>query len=263
MLKKLLKYDLANIYKFLIIFYILAIFFASLTRIFFQFENSVILNIIAQICSGTTISMMCSIIINNLMRLWVKFKENFYGDESYLTHTLPITKKTLYQSKIITAILTTITSFLVIAFTLFVAYYSKENIDSLKNLLTPIANLYDSKVSSFIIIILVILALEIINIIQLGFTGIILGHRKNQNKTVYSVIYGFLIYLITQTITLIIIFIISLFNKDMMNLFVTKSPVDLTLLKTIMYLASLIYGGTIILIYFINTKLFNKGVNVE
>ena len=49
--------------------------------------------------SGTAISMMFSIVINNLMRLWVRFKNNFYGDESYLTHTLPIDKKTLYLSK--------------------------------------------------------------------------------------------------------------------------------------------------------------------
>ena len=40
-----------------------------------------------------------NIILNNLMRLWARFKNNFYGDESYLTHTLPINKKTLYLSK--------------------------------------------------------------------------------------------------------------------------------------------------------------------
>ena len=34
MLKKLLKYDLKNIFKFLMIFYILALFFGILTRIF-------------------------------------------------------------------------------------------------------------------------------------------------------------------------------------------------------------------------------------
>ena len=97
MLKKLLKYDLKKIYKFLIIFYSLSIFFGVLTRIFFSIENSLIMNIIGQICNGASISMMFSILINNLMRTWVDFKHNLYGDESYLTHTLPVEKQTLYK----------------------------------------------------------------------------------------------------------------------------------------------------------------------
>ena len=105
MLKKLLKYDLQNIYKVLIIFYSLSLFFALLTRIFLNIENSFIMNIIGQICNATTISMIFNILINNLLRLWVRFKNNFYGDESYLTHTLPINKKTLYLSKTLTAIM--------------------------------------------------------------------------------------------------------------------------------------------------------------
>ena len=96
MLKKLLKYDLQNIFKFLIIFYGLALFFGILTRIFLSIDNSFIMNLIGQICSGACISMMFSILINNLMRLWVRFKQNLYGDESYLIHTLPVDKKVLY-----------------------------------------------------------------------------------------------------------------------------------------------------------------------
>ena len=46
MLKKLLKYDLENIYKFLIIFYSLAIFFGMLTRVFLEIENSFIMKIL-------------------------------------------------------------------------------------------------------------------------------------------------------------------------------------------------------------------------
>ena len=106
MLKKLLKYDLENIYKVLIIFYSLALIFGILTRIFLNIENSFIMNIIGQICSAITISMIFNILINNLMRLWVRFKNNFYGDESYLTHTLPIDKKTLYLSKILASFIT-------------------------------------------------------------------------------------------------------------------------------------------------------------
>ena len=61
MLKKLLKYDLQNVYKVLIVFYSLSLFFSILTRIFLSIENSFIMNIIGQICSGTTIAMIFNI----------------------------------------------------------------------------------------------------------------------------------------------------------------------------------------------------------
>ena len=135
MLRKLLKYDLKNTFKLLSVFYVLAIFFAILTRIFLSIENSFVMDIIGKICSGTTIALMFNILINSIMRAWVRFKQSLYGDESYLTHTLPIDKKTLYNSKILTSLITLFISIAMIALTLFIAYYSKENIVLLKNLL--------------------------------------------------------------------------------------------------------------------------------
>ena len=48
MLKKLLKYDLKSIFKLLFVFYSLSLFFAILTRLFLNIENSLIMNIIGQ-----------------------------------------------------------------------------------------------------------------------------------------------------------------------------------------------------------------------
>ena len=79
MLNKLLKYDFKSINIVLIVFYGLSIFFSLLTRIFLSIEDSFICEIIGKICSGTTIAMFFNIIINNLMRLWVRFKNNLYG----------------------------------------------------------------------------------------------------------------------------------------------------------------------------------------
>ena len=263
MLKKLLKYDLQNIFKFLIIFYGLALFFGILTRIFLSIDNSFIMNLIGQICSGACISMMFSILINNLMRLWVRFKQNLYGDESYLIHTLPVDKKVLYLSKFITGIVTFFTSVLVVGITLFIAYYSKENLEMIKNMLLPIANVYGSTIIKILIAILFVFFLELFNAIQAGFTGIILGHRMNNAKIGYSVLFGFIAYMVTQMFALLMIFIVALFNKDMMNLFVTNNIIDMEMMKVIIYLSISTYLITLVGGYFVNIKLFKKGVNVE
>ncbi|MBQ8379995.1 MAG: hypothetical protein IJX34_04170 [Clostridia bacterium] len=263
MLKKLLKYDLENVYKVLVVFYGLSIFFSILSRIFLNIENSFIISIIGKICSGTTIAMIFNILINNLMRLWVRFKQNFYGDESYLTHTLPVDKKKLYLSKTLTSIITLLSSVVVIVLSLFIAYYSKENIELIKNLLLPLANAYDSTIIGIILAFVFVCFLELMNILQSGYVGIVLGNMKNNNKMMFSILLGLGTYLLTQIFTIIIVFGVALFNKELMNLFYTMDTLNVDTIKLCIYLAIIIYSLNIFILYFINSKLFNKGVNVD
>ena len=263
MLKKLLKYDLKSISIVLIVFYGLSIFFSILTRIFLSIENSFIFNVIGQICNGTMIAMMFNIIINNLIRLWVRFKQNFYGDESYLTHTLPVEKKTLYLSKFIVSVITLLISILVIVLSLFIAHYSKENIELVKNLLLPLATIYDSTVIGIIFLFVFVIFLELFNMLQSGYVGIVLGHRKNNNKMLFTFIYGFVTYLLTQIFALVAVFVAALFNKDIMNLFYSMETLNVDMIKLCIYLAVGVYITNIIVLYIVNSKLFSKGVNVD
>lgn len=263
MLGKLLKHDLDGMFKFLNVFYILAIFFAVLTRMFFSIEDSLIMNIIAQICSSATIAMLFNILMNNIIRGWVRFKQNIYGDESYLTHTLPVKKQTVYSSKIISAIVTLLASMLVILLTLFIAYYSKENIQTLKQMLLPLVEMYDSTFIGVIAPILFVLFLEILNAIFSGIIGIIVGHKMNNSKTGLSILFGFITYMATQFIILAMMFCFAIFNKEIMNLFYTTELVDITALKSVMNMSIILYMSTLVVGYFVGLKLFKKGVDVE
>lgn len=263
MLKKLLKYDLENIYKGLTIFYSLSLFFAILTRIFSNIENSFIMDIIGKVCSGITISMVFNILVNNLIRLWIRFKNNFYGDESYLTHTLPITKKKLYLSKTLSSMITLFTSALIICLSLFIAYYSKESLIFVKNLLLPLAKVYESTIISIILSFIFICFLEIMNMLQSGYVGIVLGYRQNNNKMFFSMLFGFVTYMLTQIFTVFIVFMVALFNKDLMNLFYTIDILSVDTIKLCIYLAIIIYTLNIFILYFINSKFFEKGVNID
>ena len=263
MLGKLLKYDFYDRLKFLLIFYGLSLFFGILTRIFLNIEGSLVMNIIGQICSGATISMIFNIIINNIIRFWVRFKQNLYGDESYLTHTLPVEKKALYLSKFLVGVFSLVISFVVIVLTLIIAYYSKENLEILKGILIPVANMFDSNVVAFCLMLIFVLFLEIVNLLQVGFTGIIIGHKQNNNKVAFSVLAGFITYMVTQTFALLIMFVFALFNKDIMNLFITNDVVNLEIFKKLIYGSSFVYLLCISLCCVLNLKLFNKGVNVD
>ncbi len=261
MLLKVLKYDLKFTYKNLIIFYILSIFFALLGRLCGLFDSSIMM-IISKINNGISISMTVSILINNLMRVWARLVLNFYKDESYLTHTLPVKKSTLYLSKVLCGLITMLTSTLVIALSLFICYYSKENIELLKTSLNLVATLYNSSITSLLIQVFTLIFLEFTFILLTGYIGIILGHKSNNNKMLKTCLYGFLTYMASAIIILLVIYICGLFNPNIMKLFTTNTFV-LSTFKTVLLIAMITYTLLILIEYLLGLHEINKGVNID
>ena len=146
---------------------------------------------------------------------------------------------------------------------LFIAYYSKGNMILLKNMLLPLADIYNTTLVKIILAFFLVFFLEFANILQAGFTGIILGHRMNSVKLGFSILFGFISYMVTQIFAIIMIFVVGIFNENIMNLFHTTSLVDVETIKVVIYLAIFIYTITLIIGYFVNQYLFKQGVNVE
>lgn len=262
MLKKLLKYDLKNMLKSISIFYLLSIVFAITTRILERLNETIVVNIITQISMGIMFSMIASSIINTLMRNWVRFKQTIYGDESYLTHTLPVTKHQILTSKSLLSAINLLITFIVCIISLLIAFYTKDNIMYLKDLTTVISTAIDINPKVFIVLVFIILYLEVYNIIISGYLGILLGHKKSNNKVGFSVLYGFITYILTQLIVLLCIYIIGLFNQDVMNVF-TSNNLNYSIITPLIYTFTLIYIVIIYIVNIVSNKVFSKGVNVE
>ena len=264
MLNKLLKYDLKYMIKNMSVFYILSIFFALTTRILFNVEQSVIINIIGQISVGCMFAMIANTLINTMMRSWIRFRDSLYKDESYLTHTLPVTKNELYNSKFIQTLIFFFISFVVILMSLFIAYYSKENWLAITNYIKTITTGLNMSTSFFIAMAIIIIFLEIFNAIQCGFLGIIIGHKMNNGKLGYSVLFGFITYLLAQGIILGLVFVYGLFDSTVMELFKTATiNIDVKAFKVLAVVSSLLYMLIIFIMSILCKKELNKGVNVE
>lgn len=263
MLRKLLKYDLKWIYKVVIVFYILTFIFAFLSRFFITIDNSLLFTIIGKIFSGFALSMAISSLINCLMRSWVRFIRNVYKDESYLTHTLPVDKKQIYSSKVLSALICSFTTVIVIVLCLFICYYSKDNLETIKNVLEITAGVYNTTVIKLLLVISLVIFLEIVFILLVGYVGIIIGFKSNKNKMVKTLITAFIIYLLTSCVSLILIYLFGLFNSDIMNLINTKATISITSIKKIMLFVIIIYMVYNIIYYFIGKWQLEKGVNVD
>lgn len=262
MLGKLLKYDLKWIYKLVIVFYALAFIFSLFSRMFLSIGDSLLWSILSKISSGIAVSMLVSSIINTLMRSWVRFVRNIYKDEGYLTNTLPVSKRDIYLSKVLSSIIIMLTTTIVIITCLFICYYSKENIDILKKILEMTANSYNISVIKLILIIGMIFFLELTFILLVGYTGIIIGHSSNNNKIVKSIIWAFGMYIFTQLITIGLIYIIGLFNKDIMNI-ITTNIVSIKGIKNILVGGIVMYIIYNIIYYFIGKWQLEKGINID
>ena len=263
MLTKLLKYDLKYMIKNMSIFYILGLFFAITTRILFEMKETIMIKIISQISVGCLFAMVANILINSLMRSWIRFRDSIYKDEAYLTHTLPVTKNDIYNSKFIQTLIFFIVGFIVILLSLFIAYYTKDRWLLLTNYISTITTGLNFKTSLFVIGMISVIFLEIFNALQCGFLGIILGYKNNNNKILFSVLYGFIAYIVSQSLVLFLTFIVGLFNKNIMDLFKNNILLDTASFKLLMGLAIILYLIIIFTMSIVCKKIFNKGVDVE
>lgn len=263
MLGKLLKYDLKWSYKVLLYFYILALVFSLIGRGLLNVENSAIFRVVSGFCIGVGFGLSVGAVFNCIIRLWIRFKLNLYGDESYLTHTLPVSKGTIFTSKILSAFITILASTIVFGICLFICYYSKENLEILKNGLELAASTYDTTVLNLVLLVLGVLFLQMMFIVLVGNVGIVLGHKANQNKIIKSIIISFALYMGTQVFSILLVFSFALVNNDFMNLFKTSDIISAETIKSLMYSAMGLYMVYIMGYFAFGKKQLEKGVNVE
>ena len=263
MLGKVLKYDLKWVYKGVGVFYILSFIFSIIGRGLNEIENSALYSILAKISFGFAISMMVNSLINCLMRLWARFIRNMYKDESYLTHTIPVPRKTIYISKVLAGLITIFTTTIVIIVCLYICYYSEANMEILKTLLELAASTYNTTVVKLLLLVAVVIYLEIMFMLLIGYTGIILGYKSNKNKIIRTLVYSFILYMVTQIFTLVVIYIYGLFNPNVMNIINTTDIINIDAIKTVMYVGIGTYVAYIIFYYWLGKKQLEKGVNVD
>ena len=261
MLSKLFKYDFKWMTKVTYIYALILIVISIALKIVESVDQTFLLVILDKILVSMFISCIVSILLTSSIRIWVRFINNFYKDESYLTHTLPVTKNELFNSKVLAGICSLLLSVLVIVACFALVYLNKTNIDSLKMMWDSLVAAYNSVFAVlFVIGLVVLIILEIIYIMMAGVLGITIGHRSNNFKMVKSIAVGIISYGLLSAMSLGVIAIVSkLINYDIigngfpsMNYLIGVGSAGLAVY--------LIYN---IVYYLIAKKVFNKGVNVE
>ena len=263
MLKKILKYDLSGYYKFMYPFFGLAIFFALLTRLFLRFEGSLVMQILGEIVKGACFSMFCSALINNFMRLMVRFRQSMYGDESYLLHTLPVRRETVYDAKMVTVLITTVSSFLLAFACMAIMFLRGGFLQNLKEWMAQLTQVTGGNVGLLAVGLILLLWVEFVNLLQCAFSGIILGNRRADKKFGFSFLFAAVVFLVTQGISSTAIAILAIFHSEVRNLFTQNQMPSAATFGLMIWVFVGVYALLVAGVWAFNRKALKRGVDVE
>lgn len=259
MLGHLIKYDLKYIYKQLIIFYIIAIGCAVVARLT-NFDNPpFLITFLHEFTQGAALGFSFGLLINCTMRTWARFRNNTYGDESYLSHTLPISHSKLWTSKFLSSIIVILISFVAILAAFLISPLSND----LFNNWAAYSGFSNSELWILIFSLVGCVMFQTIFLVQSGLMGTILGYRHNTGRIATAVLYGLLIYLIGGSLILLAVFLYGQFSPTMFDAAFKGWFETPATLCDLLNLISILYTLLIAATYFINRKLLSRGVNVD
>jgi len=262
MLGKLFKYDFKWINnKVMFIYYSVFLIITILVKAIESFEQTILMVVVDKILSGMFISCFISIIITCFMRIWARFIDNFYKDSSYLTHTLPVTKDELFNSKVLASIASLIIAIIIVLLGAFYVFLGDNGFDTLKIMYQSLIDAYNSSFAFIFVIGLILLVLlEVLFFMFSGIFGIIIGHRFNNYKMFKSIAIGIGSYLLLSIIMFMILSLIG--NYADINNIVDGFP-PLNTVKVFGGVGIITYLVFDIAYYFMAKNIFNKGVNVD
>ena len=261
MLSKLLKKDLNRNMRWMWILFVSTIIVAGLTRGCKELGHSIaFFKILGIFFDSVFYSLLVNVILHPFLRNFMNFSRSLYGDESYLTHTLPVTKNQLINSKFITAITEILLGFLTLVISLLIVFYSDTLFPTLEILLSTLVN---GKISVFwtLLLFILLVIVEFLMFISIIFFSIVIAYRSKEKKVLKTFLFTALMSFASITILSIVMIIVLLINGvDISSTTLIMSP---TAFMSVLLTGIIVYSIIIILFYFLTKKEFKKGVNVD
>jgi len=261
MVKKLLKNDLRKMSKVLIYIYIIAIVLSGITRLINIGKNIQFISIIGYVFSGLTYSALCSILVNTFVQILLTFWHDFYKDESYLTHTLPVKKSHLFLSKYLSSLIMILFSVIVCFVSLFIMLFTPTFANNIIQYLTLVVSNFSMPVWLFVTLFVLLIFAQICFMISIAFTAIVKANTYNTKRIIKGFLW-FAIFYFGSTILTLLLFVVGFaISGNLSNLFATQLSQGVFL--TIIIIGLILYVIYSVLYYFICYRLFKKGVNVD
>ena len=260
MLSKLLKNDLRKNMRWLWVLFIGTIVVAGITRGCKELgENIMFFKILGIFFDSVFYALLVNVILQPFLRNFLNFAKSFYSDESYLTHTLPVTKKQLINSKYITALIEIVLGFLTLVISLLIMFGSPTMLDTLKLLLSMMIS-GDFSVTLLLVLFVLFVIIEFLMFISIIYYSIVVAYRSKEKRVLRTFLITAAMSFASMTVLGIIMIIVLAINGVSLNSAMTVLPSAAVL--SVVITGMVVYLGISILFYFLARKEFIKGVDV-
>lgn len=261
MLGKLLRKDLNKNMRWLWILFVSTIAVAGITRGFKALGESIaFFRILGIFFDSVFYALAINVILQSFLRNFLNFTKSFYSDEAYLTHTLPVTKNQLINSKYITAITEILLGFICLVCSILIMYASPTFFAGIEMLLST---LITGKISVGLVLtlIIILIVVEFLMYISIIFYSIVLAYKSKEKR----VLKAFLLTAAFAFASLAVLSIILVATLLICGIDIMSSTLLLsnTAFLSVLITGIIVYTAVIVLFYFLTKKEFNKGVNVD
>lgn len=259
MLGKLLKYDFKSLSKILLPVYLVCFLLAVLTRgINLLADKFSIFSIPNGFISVVFVVALIAIPIATFIFTIIKFYQGLIKDEGYLMHTLPVSKASLVASKAISAMVFLLLSAVITIALLFVGVYGIWFDAKVLNFIAEMFKYFDT---TFVVLTVLSLVISVIFQQLMFYASIALG-QKHSNKVVFSIIYGVVLYNVTQIISVLILVPFMLLDPNYQTLVNNNIP-DLSLMNPYMVASVILSIVFVAVYYFITVRTLDTKLNLE
>lgn len=249
MLKKLLKYDFKTLIHTLLPIYGISLILSIISNIAIHINKlTPIFKVPIAFITGLSILLCIGVVFITFIIGIVNFYKQTVKDEGYLLHTLPVSKNSILVSKLLSLISMEVLSLVVAIITALITLnVSPDKVcDVIKFVLDKIG---DYKLTALLITLAMFVG-QITNIL-LVYVSISFGQKHSTNKLLFSIIYGVVVYNITQIVTTVIYLPLLLNNKYIEAL---SQTIPESHILNVMLLVAIVTSLIINIVYYILTK---------
>lgn len=261
MLSKLLKKDLHRNMRWLWVLFVATIGAALLDRGCKALaENLMFFKILGIFVDTVFYSAVVNSILHPFLRSFMNFSKSMYGDESYLTHTLPVTKSQLITSKFLTALIEITLGVMTAVVALLIVFWTPDMFDFLQGLIFMLTG-SDLAVGLVLPLFIGLILVEFLMFIAMIFYAMVMAYREKEKRVLKTFLYTCALAFTAMTIlALVLVAVLASNGIDLSSKTLTLNG---SALLGVLIAGISVYSLITVGMYCLTKRAFNKGVNVD
>ena len=261
MFSKLLRNDLKKNMRWLWILFVSTLVIAGIARGCGEFSKTIgVFKVFKIIFESLAYTLIANCLIQPFLRSFLNFSKSLYSDESYLTHTLPVKKSQIINSKFLTALIEMTLAFLTVVVALIIMFAGPGTVEFIKLL---ISTLIIDEISVFgtLALMVVLIIVEFYMFITTIFLSIVIAYRSRERRVLKSFLYSAglaFAFLIVLAGVMVIVMLINEIDLLSTTLLLSKGA-----FLSLMSSGIIVYSLACLLCWTLTHRVFKKGVNVD